>query len=51
MVRREAIEKKVITQAGAWYTYEGEKAMGLNGIKSLFIDNPKKFEALQKAVL
>ena len=48
---REAIEKKVITQAGAWYTYEGEKAMGLNGIKSLFIDNPKKFETLQKAVV
>ena len=48
---REAIEKKVITQAGAWYNYEGEKAMGLNGIKSLFIDNPKKFEALQKAVV
>ena len=48
---REALERKLITQAGAWYSYEGEKVMGLNGIKSLFIDNPEKFKALKEAII
>ena len=48
---REALERKLITQAGAWYSYEGEKVMGLNGIKSLFIDNPKKFDVLKEAIV
>ena len=45
---REGIEKKVISQAGPWYSYQGEKAMGLNGIKTLFMDNPEKFQGLNK---
>ena len=48
---REALERKLITQAGAWYSYDGEKVMGLNGIKSLFIDNPKKFDVLKEAIV
>jgi len=47
---REALERKLITQAGAWYSYEGEKVMGLNGIKNLFISNPEKFDVLKEAV-
>ena len=47
---REALERKLITQAGAWYSYEGEKVMGLNGIKNLFIANPEKFDVLKEAV-
>ena len=48
---REALERKLITQAGAWYSYDGEKVMGLNGIKSLFIDNPEKFDVLKEAII
>ena len=48
---REALERKLITQAGAWYSYEGEKVMGLNGIKKLFIDNPEKFAALKEVIV
>ena len=47
---REGINKKVITQAGAWYTYNGEKAMGLNGIKALFNDTEGLFDKLKKEV-
>jgi len=48
---REGINKKLITQAGPWYSYQGEKVMGLNGIKTLFTDNPEKFETLKAGVL
>jgi len=44
---REAIERKIITQAGAWYTYKETKAMGLNGIKKIFIETPEMFEELK----
>ena len=44
---REAIEQKIITQAGAWYTYKETKAMGLNGIKKIFIETPEMFEELK----
>jgi len=48
---REGLERKLITQAGPWYTYQGEKVMGLNGIKTLFIENPEKFKALKEGVV
>ena len=48
---REGIDKKVITQAGAWYTYNGEKAMGLNGIKALFRDTEGLFDKLKGEVV
>ena len=44
---REGIERKLITQAGAWYTYKDTKAMGMNGIKKAFLENPTLFEELQ----
>jgi len=44
---REGIGQKKISQAGAWYTYGDTKAMGLNGIKKHFTDNPKDFEKLK----
>ena len=44
---REAIERKIITQAGAWYTYKETKAMGLNGIKKIIIETPEMFEELK----
>ena len=48
---REAIDKGLITRAGAWYTYKDEKAMGLNGLKQLFIDNPEKIDELKDEVV
>jgi len=47
---REALDRKLITRAGAWYTYGDVKAMGLNGIKQQFLDNPELFEALKHAI-
>ena len=47
---REGIQKKIISQAGPWYNYKGEKAMGLNGIKAFFVDNPDHFEQLKAEV-
>ena len=44
---REGIERKLITQGGAWYTYKDTKAMGMNGLKKAFLENPKVFEELQ----
>ena len=48
---REALSKGLIKRSGAWYTYKEEKAMGLNGLKSLFIDNPEKIEELKGEVV
>ena len=47
---REALDKGLIKRTGAWYTYKEDKAMGLNGLKKVFIDNPDKIETLQKEV-
>jgi len=44
---REGLDKKLIKQAGPWYEYESNKAMGMNGIKKVFIENPKMFAELQ----
>ena len=44
---REGIEAKLITQSGAWYTYKEIKAMGMNGIKKSFLEDPTLFEELQ----
>jgi len=44
---REAIAQKIITQAGAWYSYKDAKVMGLNGIKNFFLETPDVFEELK----
>ena len=41
------IEAKLITQAGAWYTYGDVKAMGMNGLKTKFVENEELFEKLK----
>ena len=48
---REALSKGVITRTGAWYTYKEDKAMGLNGLKNFFLENPSKIEELKEAVV
>ena len=47
---REAIGKKLITQAGPWYTYKEQKYMGLNGIKKLFLEDDALREELKVSV-
>ena len=47
---REAIGKKLITQAGPWYTYKEQKYMGLNGIKKLFLEDGALREELKVSV-
>ena len=44
---REGIDRKLIKQSGAWYEYNEQKVMGMNGIKAAFNDNPKMFTQLQ----
>jgi len=48
---REALERGLIKRTGAWYTYGEDKAMGLNGLKSFFLNNPDKIAELKKAVV
>ena len=48
---REALEKGLIKRSGAWYTYKEDKAMGLNGLKKIFMDNPEKIEELKGEVV
>ena len=47
---REAIGKKLITQAGPWYTYKEQKYMGLNGIKKIFLEDAALQEELKVSV-
>jgi len=44
---REGIERKLITQAGPWYSYKDNKVMGMNGVKKLFIEQATLFEDLK----
>ena len=44
---REGIDRKLIKQSGAWYEYNEQKVMGMNGIKTVFNENPKMFAQLQ----
>ena len=48
---REGLDRGLITRAGAWYTYKDNKAMGLNGLKQIFIDAPEKIELLKSEIL
>ena len=44
---REGLARKLITQAGPWYTYGEEKAMGMNWIKEFFLTNTDAYTKLQ----
>ena len=44
---REGVNRRLITQAGPWYTYGENKVMGLNGVKKFFLDNPTAFSELR----
>ena len=47
---REALNKKLITQAGPWYTHKEQKYMGLNGLKKVFLENEELLEELKTSV-
>jgi len=44
---RDGIEKKLISQSGPWYSFGKDKAMGMNGLRKLFIENEPLFRTLQ----
>ena len=44
---RDGIEKKLISQSGPWYSFGNDKAMGMNGLRKLFIENEPLFRTLQ----
>jgi len=48
---REALDRGLIQRAGAWYTYGADKSMGLNGLKTFFLENPAKIEELKDAII
>lgn len=45
-----AIMKKLVTQAGAWYSYGEEKMMGKNNVTKYFEENPDKYEKLKNQI-
>ena len=47
---REALDKKLITQAGPWYTHKEQKYMGLNGLKKSFLEDEQLLEELRVSV-
>ena len=47
---REAIQKKIIIQAGPWYTYKEQKYMGQNSLKQLFLEDEALAEELKENV-
>ena len=47
---REAIQKKIIIQAGPWYTYKEQKYMGQNSLKQLFLEDEALAEELKEDV-
>ena len=44
---REALDQGLIERNGAWYTYKGEKTMGLQGVKKVFVEDAALFEGLK----
>ena len=46
----EALEKGLLKQSGAWYTYNEERIQGKNRVRQYFIDNPDIYEQLSKEV-
>ena len=42
----------IVKQAGPWYELpdKSEKLMGLNNVKTFYLDNPDKFETLKETV-
>ena len=47
---REGIEKNLIIQTGAWYTYNENKYMGLHNLKEHFVNNKEDMEKLTNEV-
>ena len=49
---REALDIGIVKQAGPWYELPevSEKLMGLNNVKTFYIDNPDKFNSLKEMV-
>tara|TARA_R100000152_G_C6774225_1_gene201898 strand:- start:12 stop:962 length:951 start_codon:yes stop_codon:yes gene_type:complete len=46
----EALEKGLIKQSGAWYSYKEERIQGKNRVRQYFVDNPNMYEQLTKEV-
>ena len=45
-----AVDIGLINKGGAWYTYETEKFQGMEKLRQHFVDNPDKYDTLQKSV-
>lgn len=46
-----AIEKKLVTVAGSWYSWDGKPAIqGMEKVKQVLKDNPEELEALKKQI-
>tara|TARA_R100000789_G_C3015561_1_gene152353 strand:- start:989 stop:1930 length:942 start_codon:yes stop_codon:yes gene_type:complete len=48
---REGISKKLIKQAGPWYSFQDTKVMGMNGLKNMFLENENSLEILKQGVM
>lgn len=45
-----AVDIGLLNKGGAWYTYETEKFQGMEKLRQHFVDNPDKYNTLQKSV-
>ena len=43
---RDGLATGIIDKKGAWYTYNDQRAQGMNGLKTLMVENPQLLTAL-----
>ena len=43
---RDGLATGIIDKKGAWYTYNDQRAQGMNGLKALMVENPQVLTAL-----
>ena len=43
---RDGLAAGIIDKKGAWYTYKDQRAQGMNGLKTLMVDNPQLLATL-----
>ena len=44
------VKLEIIDKAGAWYTCNGQRIQGRDGVKEYLLNNPEACEAVEKAI-
>lgn len=43
-------EYDIIQKSGSWYTFEGDRVQGRDGLRKIIVENPEKFDLLEAKV-